>query len=131
MIKSRINCLEPPHDIHSHSMIQKYTRWNRCPEKSQAQDIEEEITSHLPVQFQKTWLTNLQEETNPKMSKFSLILASFVPLGNTLWPIWSPHLRATCAGDFPNLSAIILRIEFLRAWVLMVPGPGEPRGVYP
>jgi hypothetical protein len=52
-------------------------------------------------------------------------------LGSTLWPMWSPHRRATCAGDLPNFSAIILRIGFLRTSILIFCEPAEPNGAYP
>ena len=60
-----------------------------------------------------------------------MILALFMLLGSTLWPICSPHRRAICAGDFPNFSAIILRIGFLRTLVLIFCEHAEPNGAYP
>lgn len=66
-----------------------------------------------------------------KTSKFSLILASFVLFGSTLWPICSPQRRATCAGVLPSFSATVTKIGFLSTSLLSHVVPGEPNGEYP
>lgn len=61
--------------------------------------------------------------------RFSLILDSFTLFGRTLWPLWIPHLRATCAGDLLSFSAISIKIGSFKISPF-THDPGEPRGEY-
>lgn len=77
-------------------------------------------------------LSNISSEIDhPNKSKFSLILFSIVLLGSILWPIWSPHRRAVCAGDFPSSLATVSITGLFRTSAFTHVVPGEPNGEYP
>jgi hypothetical protein len=59
--------------------------------------------------------------------KFSLILDSFTLFGRTLWPLWIPQRRATCAGDLLSFSAISISIGSFKTSPF-IHDPGDPSG---
>lgn len=61
--------------------------------------------------------------------RFSTILDSFTLFGRTLWPLWMPHRRATCAGDLFSFSEISMRIGSFKISPF-TQLPGDPNGEY-
>lgn len=80
------------------------------------------------------WIAENFEKSSGGMNqsnklKFSLILDSCTLLGRTLWPLWIPHLRATCAGDLFSFSATSSNIGSFKISPF-TQDPGDPRGEY-
>lgn len=58
-----------------------------------------------------------------------MILDSVTLFGRTLWPLWMPHRRATCAGDLFSFSPISIKIGSFKISPFNQL-PGDPNGEY-
>ena len=83
------------------------------------------FTWWMPENFEKS--SGGMHQSNKSI--FSLILDSWTLFGSTLWALWIPHLRATCAGDLLSFSAISTNIGSFKISPF-TQDPGDPRGEY-